>query len=156
MSPPTDSALLRSFTTQLVSWQCAHQELTEIRMTVFVHEQSVPPEIEIDPLDADAAKVVHVVARDALQRAIATGRLLLDREFPRIGRMAVLKPWRGAGVGAAMLELLCEEAKRRGHREVHLNAQSHATAFYYHHGFLSHGVEFVEAGIAHQAMRRAL
>ena len=156
MATETRVAAERTFTTQLVSWEEAHAELTQIRFTVFVREQAVPPEIEIDPLDADASKIVHVVSRDAGGRAIATGRLIVDGKMPRIGRMAVLKAWRGAGVGSAMLEVLCAEAKRLGFREVHLHAQSHATAFYYHHGFLSHGPEFTEAGIPHQEMHRAL
>lgn len=156
MSTEVHSADQRVFTTDLIKWADAHAELTQIRFTVFVREQAVPPEIEIDPLDADASKVTHVVARDAAGVAIATGRLITDGGTPRIGRMAVLRAWRGAGVGSAMLELLCAEAKRRGHGEVHLHAQSHATAFYYHHGFLSHGPEFSEAGIPHQEMHRAL
>ena len=55
-----------------------------------------------------------------------------------------------------MLNALCEEARRRGYEEVMLNAQTHATPFYFKHGFLSHGPEFAEAGIPHQEMRKQI
>ena len=99
---------------------------------------------------------VHAIARGASGDVIGTGRLILQSPLPRIGRMAVLKPWRRAGVGAAILELLCSEAKQRGYAEVMLNAQTHAAPFYFKHGFLSHGPEFAEAGIPHQQMRKKI
>ena len=125
----------------------------QIAFTVFVEEQKVPPEIERDDMDAVA---VQAIARDAAGNAIGTGRLILQTPLPRIGRMAVLKPWRRAGVGAAILDLLCGEARQRGYAEVMLNAQTHATTFYFKHGFLSHGAEFAEAGIPHQEMRKRI
>jgi predicted GNAT family N-acyltransferase len=85
--------------------------------------------------------------------AIGTGRLMPDG---RIGRMAVLAPWRGKGVGAAILEALMAEARRRGFREAHLHAQSHARDFYARHGFAVEGEEYLEAGIAHVGMRAKL
>ena len=141
------------FTVEICDWSQQHAALAEIRFAVFVEEQKVPPEIELDELDAVA---VHAMARDAGGKVIGTGRLIVQPPLPRIGRMAVLKTWRRAGVGAAILELLCREAKRRGYAEVMLNAQTHATAFYYKYGFLSHGAEFSEAGIPHQEMRKKI
>lgn len=70
--------------------------------------------------------------------------------------MAVLKEWRGTGVGAAILESLITAARARGMRECHMHAQSHALAFYVRHGFESQGEEFLEAGIPHRRMRRRL
>ncbi len=144
------------FTVSLVDWQHHGEALSQIRFTVFVREQGVPPEIELDTLDANDALCVHAVACDTDGNTIATGRLILDEPIPRIGRMAVLRAWRRKGVGTEILEKLCEEAKRRGYSQVLLHSQTHATAFYFHHGFLSHGMEFTEAGIPHQEMRRAL
>lgn len=140
------------FTVEICDWSQQRAELAKVRYEVFVEEQKVPAEIEQDELDPTS---VHVVARDASGRAIGTGRLI-QQDVPRIGRMAVLKPWRRAGVGAAMLNALCEEARRRGYEEVMLNAQTHATPFYFKHGFLSHGPEFAEAGIPHQEMRKQI
>ncbi len=141
------------FTVEICDWSRQQVALAQIRFAVFVEEQKVPPEIELDELDAVA---VHAMARDASGKVIGTGRLILSPPLPRIGRMAVLKPWRYAGVGAAILRMLCRDAKRRGYSEVMLNAQTHAVPFYFKHGFLSHGPEFVEAGIPHQEMRKKI
>ena len=117
---------------------------------VFVQEQQVPAEMERDALDPQC---VHVIARTADGIAIGTGRLTPDH---KIGRMAVLREWRGKGVGDAMLLALIEQARERGWREVALNAQASAITFYARHGFLPHGERFMEAGIEHLAMRRLL
>ena len=84
---------------------------------------------------------------------MGTGRLLPDGH---IGRMAVLKGWRGQGVVGLMLARLVEQARARGDREVALSAQVHAVPFYRRHGFVEEGAEYLEAGIRHQAMRKAL
>ena len=139
------------FTVEICDWPQQQAALATIRYAVFVEEHKIPAEIERDDLDADS---VHAIARDSSGAVIGTGRLILQSPSPRIGRMAVTKPWRRAGVGAAILALLCDNAKRRGYDEVMLNAQTYATPFYFKHGFLSHGPEFAEAGIPHQEMRK--
>jgi predicted GNAT family N-acyltransferase len=116
---------------------------------LFVEEQRVPREIEMDARDAAC---VHALAY-MQGRAVGTGRLLPDGH---IGRMAVLEECRSCGVGGAILERLVEEARRRGVREVVLSAQTHALGFYRRYGFREDGPVFEEAGIPHQAMRRAL
>ncbi|HYR33649.1 MAG TPA: GNAT family N-acetyltransferase, partial [Burkholderiales bacterium] len=73
-----------------------------------------------------------------------------------IGRMAVLKEWRGRGAGRALLRALVEAARRRGDREVALNAQVQALGFYRAEGFEPEGPVYQEAGIDHQVMRRRL
>jgi predicted GNAT family N-acyltransferase len=130
----------------LLSWEQARPHASPIRFTVFVEEQGVPREIELD--EYDAVSVHAVVFEDEMP--IATGRLLPDGH---IGRMAVLKSWRNRGVGGLMLQKLIERAKARGDREVALSAQVHAVAFYRAHGFVEEGAEYLEAGIRHQAMR---
>jgi len=135
------------FRVRLVEWRDASPELSAIRTTVFVGEQNVPPEIEIDGRDPEC---VHALAESAAGEAIGTGRLMPDG---RIGRMAVLAAWRGRGVGAAILEALMDEARRRGFRETYLHAQSHAKDFYARHGYAVEGEEYLEAGIAHIGMR---
>jgi predicted GNAT family N-acyltransferase len=131
------------------SWEDAREEASRIRLEVFVQEQGVPPEIEMDARDADC---LHALAHlDGA--AVGTGRLLPDGH---IGRMAVLKSSRAHGVGGAILERLVDEAQRRGMRSVALAAQTHAITFYRKHGFAEVGEVFVEAGIPHQEMRRVL
>lgn len=133
----------------LIPWSEAREEASRIRFAVFVEEQRVPREIEIDARDAEC---VHALARlDG--RAVGTGRLLPDAH---IGRMAVLKECRAMGVGGRILESLVQRARERGEREVVLSAQIHALPFYARHGFSAFGDVYEEAGIPHQDMRRPL
>ena len=134
---------------ELLSWDEARAHASPIRFTVFVDEQGVPAEIELDEHDAVC---VHAVAFDG-ERAVGTGRLLPDGH---IGRMAVLKEVRNRGVGALLLATLMEKARALGFPEVALSAQIHAARFYRRHGFVEEGPEYIEAGIRHQAMRRPL
>ena len=125
-------------------------DLRAVREIVFVQEQQVPLDEEWDALDPHC---VHVIARADDGTPIGTGRLTPEH---KIGRMAVLKPWRRRGIGDAMLLALIDEAQQRGWREVSLNAQVSAIDFYLRHGFEPYGDRFREAGIEHQAMRRRL
>ncbi len=134
---------------ELMDWLAARADASRIRLTVFVEEQRVPPEIEMDAQDAAC---VHALAY-AQGRAVGTGRLLPDGH---IGRMAVLKECRSRGVGGAILERLMQEARNRGMRQVVLSAQTHALGFYRRHGFTEEGEAYEEAGLPHQKMRRTL
>ena len=135
---------------EVVGWDEAEARVMPVRTGVFVVEQGVPAEIERDAFDAVCR---HAIARDAGGRVVATGRLLPDGH---IGRMAVRRAARGAGVGGAVLQALIAEAARRGLREVALAAQTHALDFYLRHGFEAVGEVFMEAGIPHRAMRRTV
>jgi predicted GNAT family N-acyltransferase len=134
---------------ELMTWDRARAHAAPVRMVVFVEEQRVPAELEMDERDAAC---LHAIAFDG-ERAVGTGRLLPDGH---IGRMAVLKAFRGKGVGGEILEALVEAARRRGEREIVLSAQTHALAFYRAHGFEAFGAEYEEAGLPHQDMRRVL
>lgn len=125
-------------------------DLRAVREPVFIIEQQVPVEEEWDALDPQC---LHLIARDAANRPIGTGRLTPEG---KIGRMAVLPEWRGRGVGAALLDALVEAARSRGWPEVRLHAQTHALGFYADHGFEAYGETFEEAGIPHRRMRRLL
>ena len=134
-------------TIHLGDWATLGQDATAIRFEVFVDEQKVPAEIELDDMDAVC---LHAVAYDEAGKAIGTGRLLPDGH---IGRMAVRQPGRGTGVGGAILTLLMDKARARGDAAVVLNAQTVAAPFYARHGFVQAGDVFDEAGIAHVEMR---
>ncbi len=129
-----------------VPWAVHAADLQAIRRAVFVVEQRVPEEEEWDDNDAVCQ---HVLAL-AGSLPIGTGRLLPDGQ---VGRMAVLKDWRGRGVGRAMLTLLLALARQSGFTTVVLHAQTHALNFYIKQGFSAEGPEFMEAGIPHQLMR---
>ena len=131
-----------------MDWERAQPVAGPLRFGIFVGEQNVPQGIELDDLDAQS---LHAVAYDVDGKAIGTGRLLPDG---RIGRMAVIKEWRRMGIGAAIIEALMQEARKRGHAEVVLSAQLQAAEFYREFGFVAEGKVYKEAGILHQAMRK--
>jgi hypothetical protein len=134
---------------ELMPWESAREFASPIRFAVFVEEQGVPPEIELDEMDAQC---VHAVCFDDAT-PVGTGRLLPDGH---IGRMAVLAPWRRNGVGGRLLQALMGRAKERGDAEVVLSAQVRAVEFYRRHGFETRGPVYEEAGISHQEMCRRL
>lgn len=134
---------------KLGDWTTLSNDAKLVRFEVFVQEQNVPAELEMDSMDAVC---LHAVAYDADGKPVGTGRLLPDGH---IGRMAVRKPGRGSGIGGALLQALMAQAKQRGDQLVALSAQTHAAPFYERHGFQIDGEEFFEAGIAHINMRYA-
>lgn len=141
-----------SLRTQLTlgDWDTQREGAQAVRFDVFVVEQKVPLELEWDEMDAQS---LHALVLDEAGHAIATGRLLPDGH---IGRMAVRKEARGRGIGGLVLDALIDAARRRGDRAVLLNAQTQAESFYRRFGFEREGDAFMEAGIAHIAMRKAL
>ena len=120
-----------------------------VREAVFIREQGVPVELEWDEFDADC---IHLIAVDAAENAIGTARLLQQGENGGIGRMAVLKEWRGKGVGDALMRHLLKEAAALEIQQLTLNAQAYAVGFYARFGFAAMGNQFLEAGIPHVKM----
>jgi predicted GNAT family N-acyltransferase len=138
------------FRIQVMDWPTALPFARAVRERVFIDEQGVPRELEWDDWDEHSD---HALAFDSDSNAIGTARLLPDGH---IGRMAVLKPFRGTGVGAALLGALLQRAREEDMREIRLHAQTHAVGFYRKFGFAAHGKEYLEAGIPHVEMRLRL
>lgn len=145
-----NSPLTADFRVEPADYTVDFQDLRSIRETVFVFEQQVPLDLEWDDLDPHCH---HVLARDRMHRPIGTGRLSPEH---KIGRMAVLREWRGKGVGESLLQALIDQAQQLGWTEVSLHAQASAIGFYQKFGFEPVGARFDEAGIEHQNMRLAL
>ncbi|MDO5371262.1 GNAT family N-acetyltransferase [Paracoccus sp. (in: a-proteobacteria)] len=119
-----------------------------IRRRVFIEEQNVPEDLELDEHDATA---VHLLAtRDG--RPIGTARLLIDGDTAKIGRVAMLAEERGTGAGAALMRAALDELRERGVRTAKLGAQTYAIGFYEKLGFTAHGPEYDDAGIPHRDM----
>jgi predicted GNAT family N-acyltransferase len=121
-----------------------------IRRQVFIEEQGIPAQLEWDGRD-DICR--HVLASNQRRIPIGTGRL--DPEG-RIGRMAVLQPWRMHGIGTVLLDALLTQARVLGHREVVVHAQCSVAGFYRKAGFREKGRHFREAGIEHLKMVKTL
>lgn len=135
---------------EIGDWKTLSHDASRVRHEVFVIEQNVPVDIELDVHDAQC---IHAVAYDESDRPVGTGRLLPDAH---IGRMAVLQAYRGQGVGSRLLVQLINEARRRGYAQVVLSAQTHAQPFYERHGFIAEGSLYMDAGIEHRLMRLPL
>lgn len=139
---------------QVGHWDQLGVSAQEVRAEVFIREQGIPADLELDEADTDA---IHALALNRLGMPLATGRLI--RHAPgvsRLGRMAVIKSMRGSAVGKQVLEALLKAATERGDHTVVLHAQLSAANFYRHFGFVEHGPHFEEAGIIHVEMQRAL
>lgn len=130
-----------------------------VRTRVFVEEQGVPIDLEVDATDHEALtspNAVYVIGR-LHGVAVATARLLFKAHgepgaMPHIGRVAVLAEHRGRGFGAAIMRALHDEARMRGAGAVTLAAQVHAIPFYERLGYVARGPLFLDAGIEHRDM----
>lgn len=136
------------------NWNDLGRLAERLRMEVFVIEQGVPREIEIDEFDTMCR---HVVVVNRLGHAVATGRLVSDAPgVARIGRMAVARELRGSRVGRQVLDALVQAARDRGDTHAVLHAQVQAQNFYARAGFVPEGAVYEEAGIDHITMRMTL
>ena len=124
-----------------------------LRFEVFVDEQGVPVEEERDALDDTAT---HILA--TLDGTPAgTARIVFQDDVAKIGRVCLLKPRRGTGLGAKLIEAcLAEASKHDGVTKAKLGAQIHALGFYEKLGFEAFGPVYLDAGIDHRDMMKPL
>ena len=142
---------MADFQLEQTCWQDNETALRLIRETVFIQEQNVPEDLEWDGEDEGA---MHLLASDTDGSPIGCARILHDGH---IGRMAVLKRWRGQGVGYSLLQRAVAMVKEIGcNEEAFLDAQTYAIPFYQRLGFIAEGDEFLDAGIPHRHMRLPL
>ncbi len=138
-----------AFQIRIAHWSEDQVLLKQVREIVFVHEQHVPPTLEWDGLDEGALHLLAV--KRGTGEPIGTSRLLRTGQ---IGRMAVIRSWRGRGVGKALLQKLLVIVDQNSYPGLFLNAQSTALSFYAQHGFVAEGDEFMDAGIPHRRMTK--
>ena len=124
-----------------------------LRREVFILEQNVPEDLEVDGRDGDA---LHLLARrDGV--AVGCARLLVADETVKIGRVCVLARERGTGVGVALIRAALDVgADLPDVTRAKLGSQTHAIGFYERLGFSAIGPEYLDAGIPHRDMVRAL
>jgi predicted GNAT family N-acyltransferase len=120
-----------------------------LRHEVFVVEQGVPVELEMDELDRLAT---HLVAIEA-GRVVGTLRILDDGGVAKIGRVAVRAALRRTGIGSRLMRRATESISSKGFSEIVLHAQVSVQPFYQRLGYVAEGDLFDEAGISHIAMR---
>ena len=132
-------------------WAEASAAAYAIRHAVFVEEQGIAEELEIDACDPIAEHALAFIDG----QSVGTARVYLDGQDPsiaRIGRMAVLKAFRGQGIGTALLGEVVRAGMIRGASVFELHAQQSAVPFYAKLQFKPSGVPFDEVGILHQRM----
>ncbi|MBC2704409.1 GNAT family N-acetyltransferase [Desulfobacula sp.] len=121
--------------------------IRNIRNAVFTDEQHIDPDMDFDGQDRDAVHVLSICNGNYA----GTGRMLKDGH---IGRLAVLKDYRGQGLGAKMVLSLVKEAENRGMKRIYLGAQKHAVGFYKKLGFSVYGDPYTEVNIEHIYMEK--
>ena len=125
----------------------------EIRKAVFVREQGVPVENEIDQFESSAT---HVIGYDEQRSPFATGRFRPYQNGAKIERVAILPTHRRSGYGKALMLFIEEAAKNRGYQTLSLNAQCHAQRFYESLGYKASGDIFLEENIEHILMNKTI
>jgi predicted GNAT family N-acyltransferase len=127
-----------------VTWASAEAQLRAIRTPVFIIEQHVTESFEWDELDESATHLLALYD----EKPIACARIIGNK----IGRMAVLKDWRGQGFGMAIVQKALEIIKNKGEKSAVLSAQTHAIGFYLQAGFIVNSAEYCDVDIPHVDM----
>jgi predicted GNAT family N-acyltransferase len=133
---------------EIVQWIDSHAQLKNIREKVFIQEQKVTPELEWDGMDE---KAIHfLVFKD--EEAIGCARAIVIKSQMQLGRMAVLKEYRGQGAGSTLIEKAIVTAKLKQLSSIQISAQCNAINFYVKFGFEVMGDTYLDAEILHRDM----
>jgi predicted GNAT family N-acyltransferase len=143
---------VKSIEVQIVSNDQQLKDAYAVRKQVFVDEQHVPEEEEIDHLESEAT---HFVLYQN-QKPIGAGRLRFVDEYGKVERICVLKDSRAGGAGKALMDRIESYANEKGINRLKLNAQTHAIPFYSKAGYEVVSDEFLDAGIPHKTMLKQL
>ncbi len=139
--------------TRWIAKTCDPETCQELRRIVFIKEQNVPVTREVDGLDGDA---IHLLAFQDDEPA-GTARILVRGDTGKIGRVCVLKHYRGTGLGADLINAALDQMRGiDGVKTAKLGAQVNAAGFYQALGFAEIGDEYMDAGIRHIDMERTL
>jgi predicted GNAT family N-acyltransferase len=138
----------RDWVIRNAEWETESALLYEVRSSVFVEEQGVDVSIERDGKDDQCH---HSLAHDSSGKALGTGRLSPEG---KIGRLAVLKEWRGSGIGSEIMRNLIKQSESLGMVRTYLHSQVAVTEFYESLGYRQEGPIFEEASIPHVVMFR--
>lgn len=127
------------------------QDAYSVRTTVFVEEQKVPEEEEIDQFEKEAT---HFVVYDD-NKPVGAGRLRVVDDYGKVERICILKSYRSQGIGKLLMEEIEAVGRKNGLTKFKLNAQTQAEKFYKSLGYETVSGEFLDAGIPHVTMRKS-
>jgi len=145
--------VLEGIVVKLAETDAEMEAAIALRFQVFVAEQSIAPEEELDEADATATHAVALYQG----KVVGTGRFVSpDAGTAQIGRMAVEAAWRRRGIGGQLLRFLEETARAQGARLSALHAQEYVKGFYAGHSYREHSDTFLEVSIPHVEMRKEL
>ncbi|CAM8418387.1 MAG: hypothetical protein RLZZ482_595 [Pseudomonadota bacterium] len=133
---------------EIVKWIDGLSQLKNIREKVFIQEQKVTPQLEWDGMDE---KAIHFLVFND-KAAIGCARAIVIKDHMQLGRMAVLKEYRGQGIGSALLEKAMTIAKLNQLSAIYISAQCHAIDFYKKFGFEVKSDIYLDAEIPHRDM----
>ena len=134
---------------EIVKWIDEDESLTMIRQKVFIEEQNVTSQLEWDGMDEEA---IHFLAFKN-EKAIGCARAFVIKNHMQLGRMAVLKAYRGESVGTALIEKVITTAKLNQLSAIYISAQCHAIDFYKKFGFEITSDIYLDAEIQHRNMK---
>lgn len=124
------------------------EKAIDIRKNVFIKEQKVPIDIEIDGLDPEAEHFIAYLNDEP----IGCARIRANKNYAKLERIAIIKKYRGKGFGKQLTDFLIDYCKQKNFHEISLHSQSYASEFYKKHGFKIRGKPFFEAEIKHVEM----
>jgi predicted GNAT family N-acyltransferase len=141
-----------TFMTKAVTNEKEYEDALKVRREVFIDEQNVPEDLEIDEYERDC---IHFISYDNT-KPVAAGRLRKIDEGGKVERICVLKPYRKHGVGINLMKTLEATAKEQKIPELILNSQTHAEKFYLKLGYQPISDVFMEADIPHVTMKKTI
>ncbi len=128
------------------------EEAFRIRKTVFVKEQGVAEEVELDEFDDTASHVLVYYENEP----VGTGRVRIVEDMAKLERICVLASHRKHRLGQAIMEELEAIAKEKGVVKAKLHGQVQAAAFYEKQGYEVASTVFMEENIPHVKMVKDL
>lgn len=138
---------------KIVTTEAEKQDAFDIRKEVFVKEQGVPVENELDDYDAIAT---HIIGYNYNQQPFATARFRQYEQGVKIERVAIHPAFRKSGYGKKLMQFVEKSAAQQGYTKLILNAQLHAKLFYSSLGYNSVGDIFYEEEIKHVKMVKSI
>lgn len=128
------------------------QDCFKIRKEVFVKEQHVPEDNEIDKYEDTA---IHIIGYDEDNQPIVTARIrMLEGAIGKVERVAILKEYRGLGLGLKLLQFAEKIAHEHHLTHLTMHAQYYAIPFYEKLGYITTGQPFYEENIKHIVMNK--